>query len=416
MILKPKKQAVLRHKTNYPFGDILYTTKPPNTFRILYNNVNGIYKGNSWEELKKFSYKIKTMQIDVCGLAEMNLKWTPTNSQQAKSVLQKHNKQSFIVTPSNREECLSSYQPGGTATIICSKYIGRICAQIHDATTLGRWSGVKLFTNFGQPFNIITAYQPTTSDGLHSTFQQQAHHFRCKGMKNPNPRKLMLTHLEQLIQEFNNKKEETILMINANDNLFSRDSLLTAFLSKTRLASLVPNPRHHPPTHTRGSKCIDFVFGSPRILNHVQSAGISPFFEEPWPKTDHRNIFVDIDEIGLFGASTETIPPRIHRSLTSKSKKQITKFIVEIDKHNLVNKLLSELRDLEQTTQWTLGHHNDLEQIDITFTEMLLQSESKCTIPSDYPWSPTLHKASLIYQYWCTVFHGKKIKLTSTNN
>jgi hypothetical protein len=403
--IQPK---ITKGKGNIPFGDLLQSPKPQHTVRFLFQNVNGIQKANSWKEFSSFSQKITQVQVDVFGAAETNLKWNHKLNQQAKSILQKHHKNCSINTSSNREECYSAYQPGGTLTTILNKYVGRIQSSIIDKSSLGRWSGFRMNTNFGHYLNIITVYQPTKSDGLHTTYQQQVHYYRTNGVQNPDPRKLLLQDLETLIREFNHQKDETIILIDANDGLQNKSSLLPTFLSKTNLVSLIPNSTYHPPIHTRGSQCIDFIFGPPRLLDHIHAAGISAWFDQPWPNTDHRHLFVDIDEIGLFGATLETIPPPTRRVLTSKSKKSIEKFIENIQSTNKIDDLLHKLKELSNTTEWTTDHHQALEEVDTTFTDVLLQAESKCATPVDFPWSPTIQTKATVYQYWLTKLHGIK--------
>jgi hypothetical protein len=352
--------------------------------------------------------KIMNLQIDMFGAAETNLKWNFKRNQQAKSILQKHHKTCSVTTSSNREDCISAYQPGGTMTAILNKFVGRIQTTIYDSSSLGRWSGFKLNTNFGHQLNIITVYQPTKLDGLHTNYQQQAHYFRTKGITNPDPRKLLLHDLETIIREYNSAKEETIILIDANDGLHQQSSLLPSFLANTNLVSLIPNTSHHPTTHIRGSQCIDFIFGSPRLPDHIQAAGISAWYDEPWPNIDHRSLFIDIDELGLFGASLETIPPPIRRVLSSKSKKSIEKFFQHIEKSNKIDDLLGKLTSPSQTTAWTIHQHNELETVDTTFTDVLLQAEAKCATPVDFPWSPTIQMKSTVYQYWTTKLHGIK--------
>jgi hypothetical protein len=100
-------------------------------------------------------------------------------------------------------------------------------------------------------------------------------------------------------------------MIDANEGLFSKNSKLSLFLSQTQLTPLVKYPQHYPPTHIRGSRCIDFIFGSTSILQHINQSGITPFYETPWLHTDHRGIFIDVDATGLFGANTHDLVPPI---------------------------------------------------------------------------------------------------------
>jgi hypothetical protein len=79
------------------------------------------------------------------------------------------------------------------------------------------------------------------------------------------------------------------------------------------------NPEAYPPTHIRGSYGIDFIYGSPNVLQHIDASGMTAYFKEPWPNTDHRGLFVDINTIGLFGATIHSIPPILPRKMTSKS-------------------------------------------------------------------------------------------------
>jgi hypothetical protein len=247
----------------------------------VFQNVNGIHKANSWLELNKLATNINQTQIDVFSAAKTNIKWKFKYNNQARAIMRKHTKQCCITTSSNVEQCLSSYQPGGTMTAIMNKFLGHVTSPIIDNSSLGRWSGYKLRTSFKSHLNILTVYQPTRSDSIHSTFQQQAHYYKKLGFANPNPRKLLLRDLTKLVQEFNSANDRTIIMIDANDSLFTTDSLLPQFLSECNLTSLIMNPQHHPHTHTRGSACIDFILGSPSILEHVQASGISPFFSNP---------------------------------------------------------------------------------------------------------------------------------------
>jgi hypothetical protein len=409
-------QSILTpNNKNTPFGNLISAEKPPNTVRIWFQNVNGIQKAQSWQELSSFSQKARDLQVDIVGTSETNLKWNFKRNQQARAILQRHHKTTSLTTSSTSEDCLTAYQPGGTLTAILNKYVGRIQTAIRDPTSLGRWSGFKLNTNFGKPLNILTVYQPTKSDGLHTTYQQQLHYYRLKGTPNPDPRKLLMQDLEKTIAEYNQRKEETIVLIDANDGLHQRNSLLPMFLANTNLVSLIPNTTNHPATHIRGSHCIDYIFGSTRILDHIHAAGISAFFDEPWPNTDHRSLFIDIDELGLFGATLETIPPPIRRVITSKSKKSIEKFISYIEQSNKIDQLLDSIQNLSQTNTWDKHHHEAIERIDEQFTEELLTAESKCATPIDFPWSPTIqHKAS-IYQYWLTTFHSKRNNINVDN-
>jgi hypothetical protein len=399
---------------NMPFGDLLTPAKQPGSLRIVLQNVNGIYKAKSWHELNKLATNINELKIDVFGAVETNIKWNFKYNNLARAAIRKHTKQCSITTSSNKEQCITSYQPGGTLTAVMNQYIGRIMSAVTDSSTLGRWSGYSFRTNFNTNLHILSVYQPTKSDGIHSTYQQHAHYFKQTGINNPNPRKLLLHDLTTVVRNYNQAGDKTIILIDANDSLFSNDSLLPKFLADCHMTSLVSNPQHHPPTHARGSKCIDYILGSTSLLEHVKCSGISPFYSSPWPNSDHRNCFVDLDAIGLFGATTNTIIPPPIRKITSKSKPIIQKFIDALGASCHINDLHARILRLSEIKIWTTNQHDELEYIDRKFTSILLDAEQACAIPSEYPWSPTLHRASQVYQYWCVTLFGKKNNINVT--
>jgi hypothetical protein len=132
---------------NTPFGEILTTNKQPNTIRFFFKNVNGILKAGSWHELTNLSKQLDEFDIDIFGAAETNLFWTNLKTHQAKNILHKYSRLTSLQTSSNSEGCMSSYQPGGTMTVVRNKTASRISEPITDHTKLGRWSGFRLHTN-----------------------------------------------------------------------------------------------------------------------------------------------------------------------------------------------------------------------------------------------------------------------------
>jgi hypothetical protein len=376
---------------NHPFGDLLCQKQTNNTFRLYLKNINGIYKANKWDDWSAACKHIAQFQIDACGVTETNLKWNMKLALKARQLCQKHTKTCNMSTSCNNEPCRTNYQPGGTATIIIDKVSGRISNKIVDSSGMGRWSGFSLLDNTNKLVNVITAYRPTKSDGLHTSYQQQSTTLKALGRGNTDPRTALLEDLEILICNNNKMDNKTILMIDANEGLFAHNSKLPTFLANTNMTSLVQHPIHYPATHNRGSQCIDFVFGSVSLSSHVIKSGILPFFEEPWPVSDHRGIFVDFCEIGLFGASIKTplYPPTIQ--VTSLSRSIIQKFVSAIESTEKITSILNNLQTLQSIEKWTQEQHNQLEDIEVQFTNVLLHAEKQCAVPVQYPWSTTLH-------------------------
>jgi hypothetical protein len=393
---------------NFPFGDLLSSTKPAGAIRLFFQNVNGIRSYNSWAPWANACNSLNDLQVDIFGIAETNLKWNTRLQETARSICQRHYHSALLSVSSSTDPTRTEYQPGGTATIITNKWTGRSTTSIHDHSGLGRWSGFKLRRNNNKHLNILTIYQPTISTGFQTCYQQHTNILRNKGITSPNPRKQLLSDLTHTINLMNTEGDFTIIMMDANEGLHERGSSLPIFLARNNLIPLIQQSHSYPPSHSKGSYCIDFIFGSPELLPYIQQSGYTSFFEHPWPSTDHRALFLDIDNVGLFGASTHSLLPTTQRRLVSTSRTLVKKFIPQLQDTNALSHLLNELPTLHDTQEWTTNDHASLEAIDQQFTTILLKAEAQCAIPSKYPWSPEIQQASLIYHYW--LIHQKGIK------
>jgi hypothetical protein len=75
--------------------------KPPNNFRIYLQNLNGIYKGNSWDDWKCLTKCSNRLQIDILCLTETNINWNPKIEQIATSLAQKFTRNCRMSTSSH---------------------------------------------------------------------------------------------------------------------------------------------------------------------------------------------------------------------------------------------------------------------------------------------------------------------------
>jgi hypothetical protein len=150
------------------------------------------------------------------------------------------------------------------------------------------------------------------------------------------------------------------------------------------------------------------MFGTATVIQHIQSSGMNSFkFSSPWPHTDHRGLFIDIDILGILGATLHDIPKSPLRQVTSKSKKIINSFITNIHKMKQITNLLTQLILIQDVPHWTVNEYSLLQQIDQQFTTILLESEKKCAIPTLHHCSVELHKKYLSNEYWVTYLRGK---------
>jgi hypothetical protein len=157
------------------------------------------------------------------------------------------------------------------------------------------------------------------------------------------------------------------------------------FHAKTTLVSLMSNIHTNLSTHARGNKIIDHIFGSPSLIHHVDKCGYLPFYQSAWP-SDHRGLYIDILGLHVPNYRSQTSTRRI---LSSKNTKAIKQFLSNINRDHC-SQLLTDLYHLESHLEWTAHQHDWLEQIDQTYTTLLLAAESKLTPHFDTPWSTTL--------------------------
>lgn len=382
---------------NQLVGDILPQEKDSSTMRIHFQNIRGIAAENwlSWETAMIYA---KEHQIDVIGLAETNISWTHSSHNRALQIAMKHNKQTRLTTASSIEAGSTNFLPGGTCCSIHNKWIGRITETLQDNTRMGRWTGFKLTGKADTELIVISAYRPTLSQhGENTNYLQQCRIMRSNNVAMPNPPKQFYRDLAKDIQKWRKEKTEVILMWDANDAIESNHPDLINFMNKTNLA---PTHLHFPKaTYHRGTKCIDFIMGTPKVRENVISAGYYPFYEGLW-SSDHRGLYVDIAADVILNTKTENINQSIPRNLSSKNLKQVDKFIQRLKADKNIDKILKDISALQTVEKWTKEDHAKFEAIDTKFTEALLSAENHSTIPNNAPWSPALHKAYLCVKYW----------------
>eukprot|EP00957_Ditylum_brightwellii_P080146 6095868-Ditylum_brightwellii.AAC.1 len=77
---------------------------------------------------------MKKHNIDIFGLAETNLAWSPNHESTAKYYGQKLFKQLCIVTCASDDPLASTYQPGGVCMGVAGATIGCILEMTKDPT------------------------------------------------------------------------------------------------------------------------------------------------------------------------------------------------------------------------------------------------------------------------------------------
>jgi hypothetical protein len=395
--------TVIPRKDNFPFGDLLTVVKNDDSLRIYLQNANGIRPYSSWDRWRTACHKLAELKNDIFGTVETNIDWNSNLQATARRISQSAYQSSLVSTSSSSDHGISDFQPGGTITTITEKWTGRAVKSFADTRGLGRWSGYTLQRSNNTYLHIVSAYRLVSvsgpnHDNTHTFSQQNWNLLRDEGIPVPDPVKQFYLDITSVIIQAHANGDEVILMMDANETL-GDNKYLPRFLSQTNMSSLIQGIHQAPPTYNRGTKCIDFIFGSNRLTQHVTQSGYLSFYEGGWPLADHRAAFIDINQIAVFGATTATIYKPPVRRLTSKSSKGILKFLTGLSTSNQIEELHQQLSALLGKSSWTQADHDTFELIDKNFTEALLAAESKASLPS-IPWSPKLHIATLIYSYW----------------
>ena len=146
---------------------------------------------------------------------------------------------------------------------------------ISDLTGMGRWSGLTLRGRHSKLTAIITCYRVSdttiNSTGPLTSYRRQvaAIAITSTSTDTPNPRKQCLEDLATAITELIQFNHDIILCIGANVSLQQGKSL-ASFLQKTGLQAIdLPSIA----STRRGQKTIDYIFVTPRVLQHISSKG-----------------------------------------------------------------------------------------------------------------------------------------------
>ena len=402
-------------KENNEVGDSIQQYNQNHT-RIYFQNINGAKVGGDWMQWLDAHNYLQEHHVNIIGMAETNINWNYNNIQAAQSNLKKIYKKSAIATSSSIDPSQSDYLPGGTATVIVNNLVGNIQDVIKD-TELGRWSGYRIKCKNKRILYIITCYMPIidTNAGSNTCYQQQWRILRNNKIEKPNPRQQLFKDLRNQINQWTSTGNEVILMTDANEAIGTNNNDLNNFLSQTKLTSLINVDFSSPPaTHARGKTCIDYIFGSTGVAQHVVRQGYLPFYDSAW-ESDHRALFVDINTSGIFGLIAEETYENPVRGISSTDKKSIQKFINKLHKDNTVEELYTRICNIENQEIWSQFHHQELEYIDSQFTKLLIKCDQQCIKKPTYLWSPDLHNAHLILKYWKIYYKSKRNHIDSSS-
>jgi hypothetical protein len=143
-------------------------------FRLVLQNPNGIKLRKGFQVPLQDLQTCRQFGVATLSLPETNSNWSlPHQQSQLHHPLRSTWSNSVSQVSSAEETFLSSYQPGGTATILCSRWATRVIEKGQDHLGMGRWSCITLRGKQNKKVTIVTVYNCGYSTGLKTACQQQ---------------------------------------------------------------------------------------------------------------------------------------------------------------------------------------------------------------------------------------------------
>jgi len=369
-------------------GDFLPPSKPPNTTRVYFINVNGISYGATGGDFATIGKTAADHGIDILGIAETHLDTTrfPVREVLRKAAL--HNidtKHVKLVTASSNRQYNSYRKPGGTLLMTQGHTTGRCQKSFSD--DMGRWCSTTYSGQNGRQLTVISAYQVCDSPPVADTSNQTTTTMKTKAVTQQysmmvekglpldrHPRTQFCLDLSDYITELKNSGHLILLMGDFNEVLGDNPAGIETVAQAGGLQDLLANRigRTDFSTFIRGSKRIDFILASPEVVAACTAAGYDPYnfrFQG-----DHRGMYLDLDTIALFGNETPGLTPPSQRILQSRHRKNRLKYLQAkydyLTGHNWFDRLAS----FTETSDVTL-----LESLDRDWVRSGIQAEKKCT-------------------------------------
>lgn len=387
---------------NETWGDIL-TTKQPNSLRIYFQNVNGLQPTPTWDKWKEVLSELFRNEVDVAGLVETNINWTPIRSRQANILLRKQFGNGTMINATSDEPSSSVYKQGGTSLLLTGNIIGAIDHGGTDQRGLGRWSYCIIHGRNNIKVVIITAYricQDTLTTGIHTAYSQQYRILRRQNVLNPNPKKIFDHDLAAQIKQWRHNKYDILLMIDANTHLL--DTRLQRIITDGGLYDLIgcTHGVHSPPTYQRGSHTIDFLFGTNRFKESIKRCGHLAYNQGII--SDHRALWIDFDITLLFRQQFHDIykrPP----VMTAKNKKWSARARQITSAHILKYNVRTAIDELQRQVQDPTKRKQSIEKLEMIDSHVhvaMLSGAKAYKVHHNTWWSPDIHHAYLTEKFW----------------
>eukprot|EP00957_Ditylum_brightwellii_P093468 7118272-Ditylum_brightwellii.AAC.2 len=388
-------------KKNEYLGEILSSIKEEEVMRFYFHNVNGGLKKNGWEKYEWALQQLNAKEVDVVCFAETNIPWTPQDIDTTRTKARKEfNGKTKIITSASDDPTVDGRQPGGTMSIIGGRHMGQVLDTKENINGLGRWSWLCLE---GKRTNlyVATAYrvQQEDSNGTSTACTQHKKLLSQKGMDAPKPCQQWITDFTNQIKKWKEDRE-VLIMTDVNSPLGNKG--IRMFLVETGMHNLIGQKYGigQVNSHITGSKQIDFILGTEKIVEACVHRGILPF--HALIVSDHRGMYVDINWKQLFIGETQAPANHPQRKVMSKQKKRSKKFKEEVSQRFKTQNIYKRSQELLSKAKHDQSEAITTEMNTLDDDITRITEEAEATLPEfpHYWWLDTLHHAYKVAEYW----------------
>ena len=401
-----------------------FQEKPPNTFRIFGQNINGLSHKNDFTKWTEILQSTVSLEIDCLCLSETNIEWNhPHVASKIPHITRKFFNYSRLSTSTSAVRFDRIYKPGGVASLITNEWTGRIIRSEPDASGLGRWTTTLLNGKRHRKIALISAYQVCKTSihscGITTSYCQQWHLIRSQGDELPDPRRRFWDDLTQYIQTLQTENFQIILVGDFNTSKSENShNPINALLSTCHLSDAIEQFHDYTnqTSYSRGASIIDFCFVSTDLVPCIKACGYLPFHF--FCLSDHRCLYVDFDSAALFGNQPPKIAQPNARFVKSRDSTSTEKFLARLGTYwsrHSIHSRVTRLSSVLTRTKVTPSVRRFATKIDRDRTRAFLMAEKKCRRRNRPPWSRPLHRLSRQFRYWQIVISDFRLKRNSYN-
>jgi hypothetical protein len=299
-----RNRAANPSSTSNTWADYLVIPKPNNTFRYIFQNIQGLPVNPHSHKHQQIITALHDTFADIFSMAKLNLNFrvlSPT-AQWAER-FQRLRRNHSIHTYNRHDSSQDNLLFGGAAQITVGACSHRATSSGADESGMGRWVWTLFAGKNNTKLRVISGYRPNpdSMDRPGSVYSQQER--RLSTLKDDrNPRRAFIQDLKTQIDLWIIEGNLLIIGLDANDNVRTGD--VNAMLRSRGLLDVHAARHPHLPTEATCNKNtrripVDGIWASPSL--ECTAAGYHAFGEVVIGKTDHRMIWADFSSKSALG-------------------------------------------------------------------------------------------------------------------